>query len=988
VTWGSRVALVAAALLAAASPVFARDSRRVFRTIESEHFIVHYWEPEHRDAAPAVSGPIDLGDIARRVAVVAERAHRVLAPALDHVPSRKTLIYVTDDTDSANGFASVLPRNAIQIYATAPGGFSELDDYDDWLYGLVAHEYTHILHLDTMEGLPNVYNSLFGKTWAPNQVMPRWVIEGIATYEESKRTSGGRNRGTRFDELIRIARHADRDMRLDQITGAPRQFPRGNAAYIYGSHFLQYVFDRFGDDALREMSHTSGSYAPPFAINRQIAKVVGTPFTELYDNWKAYLRDRYGMQEMAAERRGLVLGRQLTNTGEANLLPHYSADGKELLWLQYDGFRMPHVRAIPVRSPGAAAEAPGDAAREARDVVQVDAMGPFDLLADGSIVFEQGRLFRAVYSYVDLWRWDARTGHITRLTTGRRARDPAVSPDERKVAYSQNERSTSVLAVMDLVPDAEPTIVWRGAPYEQVHQPQWSPDGTRIAFSAWRQGGYRDILIVDVASGAVQEITRDRAIDLQPRWSADGALLFFASDRTSISNIYAYDLADKTTWQVTNVVGGAFQPEPSPDGTRLAFISSVPRGGYDLFELPLVRASWIPARDYVDDRPMASGVRDDEAAITSPRPYRAAESLAPQAWTLGFDTATRQASIATNGSDAVGLHGYSLALGLDVEQGQMNIGASYGYFRYWPALRLAVARTLVDRGGWRVDGVNRRYREEDWSATLAVAIPFEARPSSNWTLSFDYDVDWFRLVEAPAMSLDPNMRVPIVPPTDYVQAGIGTRIAFSTVRGNTFGVGAQNGFDGSVSLRFDHPALGAEYRNITVSYATQRFQRIPWGRTPVLAMRLTGAIRTGDLVRLGGFGLGGVPAQDIAMSVVNSIRTASTGYLRGYPVRTVAGNQFHLLNTEYRHELFWIERGLATLPVYLRRVHFALLSDVGTAWDGAFDAGTHMRASLGGALRLDAFFGYFVPGTFELGYARGLTSDGINEAWFLMTGTL
>ena len=53
------------------------------------------------------------------------------------------------------------------------------------------------------------------------------------------------------------------------------------------------------------MSHTSGGYAPPFAINRQIAKVVGKPFTELYDDWKGYLRDRYGMQEMAAERRGL-----------------------------------------------------------------------------------------------------------------------------------------------------------------------------------------------------------------------------------------------------------------------------------------------------------------------------------------------------------------------------------------------------------------------------------------------------------------------------------------------------------------------------------------------------------------------------------------------------------------------------------------------------------------------------------------------------------
>src|SRR5262249_29806880 len=215
-----------------------------------------------------------------------ERPDRLRAPALDHAPDVKTIIAMADDTDSANGFAGVLPRNAIQLYATGPTGFSELDDHDDWLYGLVAHEYTHILHLDTMEGLPRIYNAIFGRTWAPNQVMPRWVIEGIAVYEESKRSAGGRNRGTRFDQFIRTARHEDKDLRLAEVSGAPRQFPHGNAAYVYGSHFLRYIFDRFGDDTLRKMSHVAGAYAPPYAINRQIAKVVGKPFTELYDDWK------------------------------------------------------------------------------------------------------------------------------------------------------------------------------------------------------------------------------------------------------------------------------------------------------------------------------------------------------------------------------------------------------------------------------------------------------------------------------------------------------------------------------------------------------------------------------------------------------------------------------------------------------------------------------------------------------------------------------
>lgn len=952
------------ALLVMTQVAYAGDPLRVYRTIETDHFIIYYWQP--------------LDDVAHRIGVLAERAHQILSPALDHVPTEKTLVYLADDTDDANGFASVLPRNAIQLNTTAPPGFSELDDYDDWLFGLIAHEYTHILHLDTMGELPTVYNSIFGKTWAPNQIMPRWIIEGIAVYEESKRSAGGRNRGSRFDEWIRIARHANKDLRLDEVTGAPRQFPRGNAAYVYGSHFLEYVFDRFGDDKLRQMSHISGNYSPPFAINRQIAKTVGKPFTELYDDWKLYLRDRYGMQEMAAEKHGLREGRALTHSAETNQWAQYSADGKWLYWNQYDGYSLSKIRRMPV----------GKDVSAASDVIQIDAMGPFDLLPDGSFVYEQGRTYRRDYAFEDLFWWDARSGITQRLTWGKRARDPAVSPDGRQVAFSMNEHSDSVLAVMPLAPRAPEKVLWRGDRYDNAYQPAWSPDGTRIAFSAWRTDGYRDILIVDVATGKVEEVTHDRAIDMEPAWTADGKTLYFDSDRTGITNIYAYDVEAKQLWQVTNVLGGAFMAHPSPDNTRLAFSALVPAGGYDLYEIPVDRTQWQPARDYVDDKPPPIHVEDDAFKVSEPRPYRALETLSPQSWTLTLDTANQSATIQTGGGDAAGLHGYSLAVGLDYGQGDTDVGASYFYSGWRPGFHVAGARTLLERGGWRIDGVSKRFKEEDWSGTIGMSVPLESRPESHWSASLDYDVDWYRLVTPPigASMPDPNQRVPSIPATDYLQAGVAARVAFSSVRSWIYSLGPTTGFDASLSLRYDDPAIGATYHNVTFSYAFDRYVRL-WGKTPVLAIRAQGALRAGDLVRGGSFALGGLPAQDVVQSIVNSTRVASTGYLRGYGARTVVGNQYHLLNLEYRQELWQIEHGVATLPIYLRRLHLGILSDMGTAYDNAFDAGTNFRASVGAALRLDAFFGYFVPGTFELGYAHGLIG-GLSETWFLLTGSL
>jgi Tol biopolymer transport system component len=66
----------------------------------------------------------------------------------------------------------------------------------------------------------------------------------------------------------------------------------------------------------------------------------------------------------------------------------------------------------------------------------------------------------------------------------------------------------------------------------------------------------------------------DRAIDGGAAWSPDGKVIYFASDRTGIFNLYAYELATKKISQVTNVLGGAFTPAPSPDGKALVFTTT------------------------------------------------------------------------------------------------------------------------------------------------------------------------------------------------------------------------------------------------------------------------------------------------------------------------------------------------------------------------------------------------------------------------------
>ena len=766
--WLAVAAVAAAAMLA--RPARAGDPTRVWRTIESEHFVVHYYEPN--------------ADVGRRVALVAERAHRTLASALDHVPAEKCHILLLDDTDGANGFANVLPRNSITLFATAPAGGSTLNDHDDWLYSLTAHEYAHVLHLDTIEGLPYWYNKVFGKTWAPNQVMPRWVIEGIATYEETKRSAGGRGRNATFDMFLRVPVLQDELLTLDQTTGAPRKFPRGNAAYLYGGKFLEYVFDRYGDDTLRAMSHASARHPLPFAVNRQIASVVGKSFDALYGDWEHHLRDRYALQAEAIDRRGRRDGRLLTaDDSNTDVAPVYGADGKELYWLRSDGYERARIHVMPI----------GGDSRVARPLQQIDGLGAWTLAPDGSIAFEQSRVYRRDYSFQDVSYWDRRDDRTIRITVGKRAQDPAVSPDGREVAFAMNASARRVVAVAPIAPDAEPTVVWRGAGrYDQAFAPAWSPDGTRLAFSAWRDGGFRDILVVDRRTGAVEELTRDRAIDGSPTWSADGRYIYFDSDRTGVSNIYAWDTIERRLWQVTNVLGGALEASASPDGRRLAYHDFTGEG-FDLKEVDLDPATWRPARAYIDVRPEPTVIRDDEAAVTRPRPYRALETLAPQAWTgqLTLGTLERAASVTTQGSDIAGLHGYSFGASIDLERGDVDFGASYGYTKLRIPFRISGARSVTRRGGYRIEDVNRLFDEEQLGATLSFGIPAERWPGGNWALSFDYDLDWSRALTDPLMEHDPNDNIPVKPLTDVVQAGVAARLSFGSASGALYPTGPQ-----------------------------------------------------------------------------------------------------------------------------------------------------------------------------------------------------
>ncbi len=215
-----------------------------------------------------------------------------------------------------------------------------------------------------------------------------------------------------------------------------------------------------------------------------------------------------------------------------------------------------------------------------------------------------GRLLYVADS--DLWLWslsNAKDGAARRLTRDRITRQPAWSPDGKKIAHVKLDVSSSELWLMDAdganqrqLTDNYSKLLTKN---NWAFRPTWWPDGSRLLFLT--EATTNDLMIWQIQADGKNPKPYVTVPDFEggldmPAVSPDAKRLLAVTYRTpaSKSQIFAFALPGGPWRQLTDHPDGAYDPVWSPDGTRFAYTVRT-KARHDL---------WVAAPDGSSSQPV------------------------------------------------------------------------------------------------------------------------------------------------------------------------------------------------------------------------------------------------------------------------------------------------------------------------------------------------------------------------------------------------
>jgi hypothetical protein len=229
--------------------------------------------------------------------------------------------------------------------------------------------------------------------------------------------------------------------------------------------------------------------------------------------------------------------------------------------------------------------------------------------------------------------------------------------------------------------------------------------------------------------------------------------------------------------------------------------------------------------------------------------------------------------------------------------------------------------------------------------------------------------------QQPLGALRPDAPLPHEPASGIL-GSVHVGYSFSNATSTGYAISLEQGLRLVVGADLAQPAWGSEFTLTAFSGQLSAYFLMPWLRHHVFAVGLSGGTSAGSYAPYDYYYTGGFVDAPVVDAYTSGV--LQSGFvLRGYEPSQFYGPNYNLLNLEYRFPLWYIDRGLSTLPGFLRTLSGTAFLD----WGGAYDT-LDLRAPLqayhvgvGGELWVHFSIIYVDDSMVRIGVAKGLDSE-------------